>query len=124
MIKYTFDHNRKLSIEVFNGEISFDELKEYMTSKFSDPDHNDTYSVFVDLRNSKFVFTRDEREKAFSSLQEYIFQMNMNRRCAFLTNKPNEVVASELFSMRMSKFSEMSFKIFSTEGAAMNWLGF
>ena len=55
-------------------------------------------------------------------LKEGSSEKDLNRKCAFITNKPAEVVNSELIKFRMEKFSSINIKTFSTKEAAFQWL--
>ncbi|PLX05378.1 MAG: hypothetical protein C0594_07600 [Marinilabiliales bacterium] len=122
MLKYEFDHKRKLIIETARGEIRLTELIEHEKTKFNDPEHNDSYSIFVDLRNSKFVLTDQDKEMIFKLIKEYTAKINAKRKLALLTYSPEEVVTSELLKRRMSKLTNLRLEIFSTENAAYKWL--
>ena len=63
-----------------------------------------------------------EKEIFYESIKDLTANLNMNRKCAILTDNPQEVVISELFKLRMNQSSLMNIKIFSTETAALEWI--
>ena len=122
ILEYRIDHKRKLIIDTIRGEIQLNELINHEKAKLHDPEHNDTYSALIDIRDSKFLLDKDEKEVVYNFYKEYSAKINMNRKCAFLTSKPKEVVTSELFKLEVNQFTEMTFRIFTTEEAAYRWL--
>ena len=122
ILEYRFDHEQKIIYEILKGDITLNELLQLERNKFNDPEHNASYSVILDIREANFRFSNVEKEIFYESIKDYTANLNMNRKCAILTNNPQEVVISELFKLRMSQSSPMNIKIFSTETAAMEWI--
>ena len=95
-----FDHERKLIVETLRGGIRASDLIEHEKAKLSNAEHNDSYSVAVDIRDSNFIMTEEEKNLFYKFLKESTAEINMNRKCALITDKPNEVANSQLFKMR------------------------
>lgn len=121
-LEYKFDHKRKIIIDTISGIITLNELIEHEKTKFNDPVYNDSYSAVLDIRGSVFDMNTDEKEIFYKMIKESTAKINMKRKCAIITDKPNEVVNSQLFKIRMGQFSPMNFRIFSSEEAAYLWV--
>ena len=121
-LEYRFDHQQNIIIETIRGTINLNELIELEKKTLNDPGHNDSYPIIVDIRGVVFEVSSAERETFYNKFQELTANINMNRKCAFITNRPNEVVHSELFKLRVNEFAPMDFKIFSSEEAAYDWV--
>jgi len=121
-LEHRIDHKQKLILDTIRGEIQLSELINHEKAKLNDPQHNDTYSALIDIRGSRFLLKKEDKEEIYNFFKEYTAKLNMKRKCAFLTNNPEEVVTSEIFKMRVNQFTEMTFKVFTTEEAAYKWL--
>ena len=121
-LEYKIDHKQKIIFETCKGRIILNELIELEKAKFSDPEHNSSYSIIVDIREAIFDISNTEKELFYKMLKDVTTKIDMDRKCAFITHKPKEVVFAELFQIRMRKFSPVNFKTFSTEKAAHNWI--
>ena len=122
IVEYKFDHKHKVIIDRFKGEILFNDLMNHEKTKLSDPEYNDSYSIFVNIRDATFKLSDAEKEIMYNLLKKTSTEINMNRKCAFITNTPLEVVNSELFKKNIKKFAPMNIKTFSTKEAAYLWL--
>ncbi len=121
-LEYKFNHKQKIIIETISGKIKLNELIELEKTKLNDPGHNDSYSIIIDIRGAVFEINAAERETFYKMLEELTANINMNRKCAFITQRPNEVVNSVLFKLRVNEFAPMNFEIFSSEEAAYAWV--
>ena len=121
-VKYKFDHKLKIIFERIKGEITFDEIFSYQKNIISDPEYNSSYSIYSDIRDLNFKLSQTEIITMFNLLKEVTSEKNIDKKCAFITNKPQEVVNSELIKFRMKKFSSINIKTFSTKEAAFQWL--
>lgn len=122
ILQYKFDHNQKIIYETIRGDIRFIDFIRHEKAKLNDPEHNDSYSLLADIRESRFLMSDEEKKIVYEMFKKVGSKINMKRKCAIITNKPSEVANSELFRMGMGKFSPMMFKVFSTEEAAYQWL--
>ena len=122
ILEYNIDHEQKIILEKLQGKIELNELLEHEKMKLTDPEYNDTYSIMIDIRDLDFPRSEEEMEIIYRMFEDIGNRINMNRKCALVTHKPSEVVASELFSMRMKSLSPMVFRIFSTEKSALGWI--
>ena len=121
-LKYRFDHKNKLIIETYRGEIELEHFIEYEKEKTNDPEYNDSYSLFIDIRDAIFKYSDVEKKIFYKTILDIASKINMNRKCAFLTTNPSEVASSILFKLRAMKFTSLKVEIFSTEVAALSWL--
>lgn len=122
IIEYKFDHNLKISYERMKGKIHLNDLISYVQAKLNDPEYNNTYSILADIRGVEFQLSKDDKDIFYKLFEDSSNVINKNRKCAFLTNAPSEVVDSVLFKLSQSIFSKINIEIFSTKKAAYNWL--
>lgn len=122
ILEYRFDHKLKTIFERIKGPITLNDLIAHEKAKLHDPQHNDSYSVYIDLRGAVFEFSDEEKKRMYYFMEKITSEMNMDRKCAFVTDRPLEVANSILFKMEMHKLSPMNFETFSTEEAAYKWL--
>jgi hypothetical protein len=122
ILKYRFDHEHKLVIETYRGTIELMQFIEYEKEKTNNPEYDDSYSIFIDIRDAIFKFSDEEKKLFYETILDIASTMNMNRKCAFLTTNPSEVASSVLFKLRATHLTSMRVEIFSTEEAALNWL--
>lgn len=121
-VEYRFDHEQMITYEIFKGNITLDDLLQHSKKKFNDPGHTDSYAVILDIREAIFKLSEEEKNKFYKAISEYTSDMNMNRKCAILTNNPQEVVISELFKLKMVQLSPINIRTFSTTAAALEWI--
>jgi hypothetical protein len=122
ILKYRFDHENKLIIESYRGTVGLMHFIEYEKEKTNNPEYNDSYSLFIDIREAIFQFSYEEKKIFYKTIMDIASKMNMNRKCAFLTTNPLEVASSVLFKLRAMRLTSLKVEVFSTEEAALNWL--
>ncbi len=111
---------KRLILIYFIGEISIDELIFLNKCSFKAPGYDASFDVIVDLRDCYPKANIDD-------LRYYINFINENksfykkRKGVYLTSKPEEVVATTLFS-KMHKDVPFEIEIFSTVSAMTFWL--
>ncbi len=122
ILVYKFDHKLRIIFERIAGRITFDDIIAFHKEILSDTEYNNSYSIFSDIKDSVFELSQSERGTLCNFLNSPIPKENTNRKCAFITKKPMEVVGSELFRIRMENISPINIKTFSTKEAAFRWL--
>lgn len=121
--EYRVDPFLKINYEKIIGEVSIlDIIKLKKEIVYSD-DYQENYNLIVDIREATFT----DFIQNIPQFTEFIIEIskfrNMNRKCAFLTTKPVDVVNSELVKLNLDKLNiGIKMEIFSTENAALEWL--
>ncbi len=118
-LDYKIDCKIGIIFERITGVIKFDELIDFHKSIFSDSNYNKSYSVLSDIRDSVYELSESEKEALYNLLSLYNTD---KKRCAFLTDTPNEVVSSELIKNKIHDYSSINIETFSTQEAAFRWL--
>lgn len=122
-LEFSNNHQLKTVIHVLKGTVSTDQILSHLKEKLNSPEFRDDYHILVDVRQAE-LFDFHERMDDFANLiNNFSQKINMKRRCAFLTDRPNHVVHSVLLISKLeSQKTGMIFSVFSTEKAAYNWL--
>jgi hypothetical protein len=121
-ISYSFIHDKKLIIEVYQGTISADMFYNHQNELLNDPEFDPTYSYFTDIRKSVIQLTDEEREKLYEYMRVLSTNNQNPRKIAVLTESPSEVVEAFMYEVETGKSSPVTYKIFSTKEAAFQWL--
>lgn len=121
-LHYRFDHKNKILHERLKGNISFNDFITYEKKILSDPEYDESYSIFSDIRDAVFVLSAVEVKMILKLMKDATSKNNIHQKCAFITNNPQDVVNSELIKISMQKFSPINIKSFSTKEAAYEWL--
>jgi hypothetical protein len=109
----------KLIVECFSGEIGPEEIIAQKERTRKDASYNPRYSVLEDIRNAHMLHTRQRIMPIVTWLKE---NNPVHKNAAILTEKPEQVVAAELF-VENSMQLHTNIKVFSTLAAALFWLG-
>lgn len=81
-----------------------------------------TNNVITDVRKATLHITGAEMENLVKYIAEHGFLM-LKKKVALLTNEPNHVVASTLFSLNMKDSNHPQLvNVYSTVDAVMHWL--
>ena len=106
------------------GEITISELVERQKQKISHPLHNANFNILVDLRGVSITDFNKNYHTFPSFFSHSNKSLNTTRKCAVITSTPNEVVIAELLTYLSQKVADkINFVIFSSEEAAVKWLG-
>ena len=111
--------SQKLIIEYYAGDISVDILIGIKKEISKHESYNPNYNLIMDMRNSNFLYEREavtEFTKFFKSFHAIIGR----RKVAYLTGKPNEVVATKVFAQLIGDL-EINAQTFSTVPAIVSW---
>ena len=109
----------KLIVECFCGDIGPNEIIAQKLLTLNDPFYNSRYSLLEDFRNAQMIQT----PKRIAALVDWLKETSADRRnTAILTDRPEQVVAAELFAAKSAELP-MNMKVFSTLAAALFWLG-
>jgi len=121
-IQSTYDHLAKITFTTMSGEINLRILRSELSLIWSSTEYNPDYSVLVDLRYATFdLDTNDIPEvlEIFSAMPG----KKKNRKFALLTATPQQVALSTMFGQNIKARYPFIVEVFSTQEAALNWLG-
>lgn len=117
--KYKIFEDKKLIIEVFNGDISLDFFKQSMLKEFCDPAYKNLNLGICDLRKANLILSDKEVKELFSFALNH--DQNLTIRWATLTNGPYETAMAMIYELQAVE--HYGYKIFSTLEAASEYLG-
>lgn len=122
-LTYELDHINRLIHEKLTGRFTIEDLIHFEQKKFSDPEYDSEYNVFVDLRGAVI----DDFMRQHVNFGDYVTQQanrfNSRKKCAFVAETPKEMVFAELLKNLSHKAAtNISYQIFSTETGAFIWL--
>ena len=121
-IEYKLDDTRRLGFTSLYGIFNSVILEIELNKLWDNPQFNPHYSVLIDIRNARF----SGESKEFPQLLEIFSKMpgnRTNRKFALLTETPQQVAYSTMFSQFIKSNFPLLVEVFSTYDAAMNWLG-
>jgi hypothetical protein len=116
------DPENRLIIEILKGEITLKDLVECQSKMINNPEFSDSYYTLLDIRGAVFNFTKFDKIRFSVFLRDIATNFNLDRKCAIVTNSPEEVVSSIIFQKVMRAVSPLKIKIFSTIEAALEYL--
>ncbi len=116
-------HYLKINHETLSGEITVDEIVTHRWNMMTSPGYRDDYKMLVDVRNASFFNFIDDLPVFVDFAKKASACFNLNRKCAFITSKPEHVAYAEILKLGLSKIENCYIiDTFSTETAAINWL--
>lgn len=122
-LNYSIDHELKINYNVIKGEVNLETVIQHEQNRLSSSEFNEKYNTLVDIRGAKLLNFMEDIGKFVGFFDNKKDLINLNRKCALVTNTPSELVHATLFSLGMEKKDvKMKFKVFSTIEAAKNWL--
>ncbi|MBK3519331.1 hypothetical protein [Carboxylicivirga marina] len=106
MIKLTFKIIRELNliVEYYQGDITVHDIIRNKKATIQHPDFNKDANVVLDLRDANVMFEKDDMQTLvtfFKSNSEF----QGDKKAVYLTSKPQEVVNTMLFSLKVGEFS-------------------
>jgi hypothetical protein len=117
--KYKIFEDKKLIIEVFNGDISLDFFKQSMLKEFGDSQYKNLLIGVCDLRKANLILSDKEVKDLFSFALNH--DQNLTIKWATLTNGPYETAMAMIYELQAVE--HYGYKIFSTIEAASEYLG-
>jgi len=101
-IKYKILSNLKLIIENYTGCVSMDDMIAVKKEVGLDIDYSPNFNVIMDFRDAHLAFKTLEVANYinFANKSNVIYG---ERRTAFLTSKPNQVVLTTIFGLTKGK---------------------
>ncbi len=119
--KYKILPELHLNIQVYTGNVTLQTLFESMNKLIDDPEYSETNNGIVDFRNAELIF----QDKELESFIEYLIQQNITkspRRVGLITQTPNQVVFTSLFTRLAKNTIVIDYQVFSTFKAAADFL--
>ena len=104
-ITYTIDHNQKLIMEVWTGDIQAIDLAEYWKRYLADPDVMAVRRTIVDLRQAVILFNGLEMNRLIRSIVQPMLA-GRDWKTAIVIEKPLQLGISrqyQIFAKRYSK---------------------
>lgn len=121
--EFLVNHHLEVVFHIFKGEITTEQILKHLNGVIFSPEHRDDYNILIDIRDATLVDFIEKLDEFAFLLQSITGKINMDRSCAFLTDKPEHVAYSTLFIFKLEdQRTGMRFSIFSTYQAALNWL--
>ena len=125
IIHHRADHDLKINFNTLEGEFSFEELVSKINKIVFQPEYIDSYNILIDIREANFINFHEKVSLLIDYFVKNSSFFNMNRKCSFITTKPQDVVHATLMIDKIKKTGvQLKFDVFSTEEAALNWMSY
>lgn len=120
---YKIIYDRPLIVEYYSGVITVEDLIHFKNIIKEEPNYDLYFNTILDFRDCDLQIDK----KGLAAIVDFLdssFEKSGNRKVAYLTSKPNEVVSATLYSILVEK-SKLSFitNIFSTLDAVIGFFG-
>ncbi len=122
MITRIFNSEKGILESKFEGEISINEVTEYILSLSEDKTLPKVLKIFTDASNATFdenVVPNDLKKLVEANYKSLSVRDSIYD--AFIVSKPIEMALGQLY-MEFSKSENYYFNLFSTKEAAVKWL--
>jgi len=120
MVKSSFDHDRGILNSSFIGDVSVQELIDYIDATRENRSYPRVLKILTDATQAQMNFPASALtrvvEANFRSLQEYEYIID-----AIIIDSPRET-AIGMFYQELAKTNKYKFEIFSSRDSAMTWL--
>ena len=119
---YKVFDNKNIIIEYYSGEITVDDFLSLKERISKEPNYNFFSDTILDIRDANLKVSETDLLKLFDFLHSKFSKEEGKRKTAYLTNSPNDVVQSTLFSNLLeSKKLNVNPRIFSTMEGVVSW---
>ena len=119
---YIILKEKKLIIEVLQGEFTIDSYINFKSQEIANPDFSSNYNVITCLRNVDVKSEVQDLDN-FIHFAKTMINAEVNKKIAIVTATPSQVVIGTLFKIKqLSKLTIV--EIFSERISALSWLGF
>ena len=112
----------RLILECCKGQASVEDAIYMKKTELSDNLYNPNYNIIVDFQEFE-TFIDTTTNKSISNFFNFLKQIDIKSKVAFLTTKPPQVVISEILKRLSSKSLTASIETFSTTEAAIRFIG-
>lgn len=117
---YKILNKERLIIEYHSGEINVDDFITARKIISSDSEYNPNFDVVFDFRNATTIVKQQDIDKFYKFFITFIPVLG-KRKSGYLTENPNEVVITTLFSMKLQD-SLIQSDTFSTIKGIVSWI--
>ena len=125
IIHHRANHDLKINFNILEGEFTFEDLLSKVNKIVFQHGYIDAYNILIDIRKANFIDFLENLSLLIDYFNKNSSFFNMNRKCSFITTKPQDVVHATLMIDKIKKTGvQLKFDIFSTEEAALNWMAF
>lgn len=120
-LKYKILTEIPVIVEYYEGLITLNDLIEFEIREMNDENYSPDLNTITDLRNAK-LSALDYEVNEFVNFLKQTKGIVGNRKVAIITNTPDQVAITSLYSM-YTKDLPIKNEVFSTIEAAISWLG-
>lgn len=125
IIHHRADHDLKINFNIVEGEFKFEDLVSKIDEIIFHPEYIDAYNILIDISEASFIDFLENVSLLIDYFNKNSSLFNMNRKCSFITTKPQDVVHATLMIDKIKKTGvQLNFEVFSTEKAALYWMSF
>ena len=119
-ITYKVIQELALIIELYEGDLTVEDII-YNKERIAESENYDSsYDLILDFRNADLQYMTSDIDRLVAFFKENTI-LHQKKKVAYLTSKPNEVVATTLFTFKIDDFS-IEPKTFSTRDAVVAYL--
>jgi hypothetical protein len=111
-----------LILECCKGETTVEAAVNMKKAEMADPLYNPDYDIIVDFQEFETLLGATTSE-SISSFFNFLKEIELNGKVAFLTKKPSQVVISEILKRLTSKSLTANIETFSTLEGAIRFIG-
>lgn len=117
---YVIMNEEKLIVEYHSGDINIHDFIHSRKIISSDGEYNPNFDLVLDYREANMVVDKNEVDLFVDFFKNYS-SIQGNRKSAYLTTDPKQVVITTLFSSAISDL-DVRPKTFSTLKGVVNWI--
>lgn len=110
----------QIIIETYSGVFSLVSFIQLKRKELLHSEYNSTFDYIIDF--SEVYFPDYQKYQDIVYFLELFVDKIKIRKCAIVTNNPNQVVEAVLFTLEAQKILPVSFKIFSNQASAYKWI--
>jgi hypothetical protein len=119
---YTILPELRLILECCKGPTSVENAINMKKEELAENLYNPTYNIIVDIQEFETPLNASTPE-SISEFFNFLKELDIKCRIAFLTTKPHQVVFSEILKGLFKDLRTTEIEIFSTAEAAIRFLG-
>jgi hypothetical protein len=112
----------RLILECCKGEASVEDAVMMKMDEMADPLYSKDYDILVDFQEFE-TFLNISTSETISNFHNFLKEIEISGKAAFLTTKPHQVVIGEKLKRLTSESLTIKIETFSTIEAAIRFLG-
>ncbi len=113
----------KLMVECYKGRLVANDAINYKKSLLRDKGYNPAFNIITDLRETEMQIKAEEDLNELKGFLDFLKDTPVKRRVALLVDKPYQTALATLFK-ELGSLTIIEYEVFSTLGAAINYIGF